>query len=109
MNINSGKSKPSKEEIQVSILHNAIYYFLMEVLIIHENGYYRLIVISSDRRILMDKRYKNARAARIAFSKKFKPRLLPDETKGDWGPFFEPEKIWVNEKGLQEKNDGYRG
>jgi len=96
-----GKSKTSFKkqtacDMEVSILENSVYYFLSHVFIMKKSGTYWLVVFR-DNRVLTYCYYKTARGAKIAFSKSYESRLKED-VKAKWGPFFNPDNKWLNEK-----------
>lgn len=95
-----------RKEVQVSILINSAYYFLNCVVIILEQGYYRLIAVKRGV-VLTDKDYKTARGARIAFSKMFKPHAK--EKGAQWGVFYRPDPDWFGNNGLRLMKNEEKG
>lgn len=96
-----GKSKTSSKEktggdLEVSILENSVYYFLSHVFIMKKSGIYWLVVLR-DNRLLTYCSYRTPRGAKIAFSKLYESGWKKD-VKAKWGPSFNPDNEWLNEK-----------
>ncbi|MCP4152656.1 MAG: hypothetical protein GY757_33275 [bacterium] len=98
-----------QNEIRISLLTTALYYWLEYVFIAELNGKYRLIVYNKGK-ILVDDCYKDAKGAKIAFQKIYNYRLTETiskilqekgKTKAKWTPFYPPHKKWLRQfKGL---------
>ena len=80
----------------ISKLINSVYFFLDDVLVIDEKNVYRLIVYSHGE-ILVDKRFKTIRGARIAFFRLFKHKAWGPETKAQWSHFYDPDEDWMED------------
>ena len=98
---NREKSKTTSKkktacDVEVSILENSVYYFLSHVFIMKKSGMYWLVVLR-DNRLLAYCSYKTAKGAKIAFSKLYESGWKED-VKAKWGPFFDPDNKWFNEK-----------
>ena len=96
-----GKSKTSSKkqtacDVEVAILENSVYYFLSHVFIMKKSGMYWLAVLR-DNSLLTYCSYKTSRGAKIAFSKLYESGWKED-VKAKWGPFFNPDNKWLNEK-----------
>lgn len=87
------KNKVSK----ISLLINAIYYFLECVFILHEEDDYRLVVLQQ-RRVLLDKRYKTLRGAKIAFKKFYNWKAWNERVNADWSQPYNADDHWLEEK-----------
>ena len=87
---------------EICVLINSIFYFISSVIILNNNGHYRLVV-KHNRRILIDKIYKTHRGAKIAFSKLFTHRSWQQDLKAEWSAFYKPDARW-----LEKRCDGIR-
>ena len=93
----SYKTKTTAGEGEISILNNSGYYFLSHVFVMKNAGKYRLIVLRNNR-VLKDCTYKTVRGAKIAFSKSYSKAGWEKGVKAEWGPFYNPDYQWLNEK-----------
>ncbi|MCP4215959.1 MAG: hypothetical protein GY765_15000 [bacterium] len=93
------KEKP----LRISLLINALYYFIESVLIVEDKGKFRLIAIHRGR-LLADQSYSTAKGAKIAFLKFFSYKAWREGTRAEWTSFYPPESKWLDEK-LPEKNE----
>ena len=83
-------------EIEISMLLNAIHYFLDCVFIIHSHRKYRLLVFLSDN-ILLDQQYTSLKGAKIAFQKFYGPQACIKGIKARWDEYI-PESWWIKKK-----------
>lgn len=96
-------SKPRKifdkpvSKTPITLLNNSIHYFLSWVLIVHEPGNYRLMVVHN-KKLLMDEIYPTIRGAKIAFSKIYKRFAYCQSVKPVWSPVYSPYQHWLEEK-----------
>lgn len=92
-----------KEELTVedrgniSFLINAIFWFTDCVFIMEMEDGYRLISIHQGR-LLVNKRYKQARNAKIAFTRFFNNKIWERGIKPMWSPFYPPAPGWLKRK-----------
>ena len=84
------------QEIEISMLLNAIHYFLDCVIIIHSHRQYRLLVFQSDN-ILLDQQYTSLKGAKIAFQKFYGHHACLESIKARWDEYT-PESWWINKK-----------
>ena len=82
---------------EICVLINSIYYFIGSVIILNNNGHYRLVV-KHNRKILIDKIYKTVRGAKIAFSKLFNHRSWQEDLKAEWSVFYKPDAQWLKKR-----------
>jgi hypothetical protein len=88
---------PPKEHIEMSILHNSVYYFLEHVFILCQGDSYRLMVLHHNR-LLLDRNYRSLRGARIAFQKLFRHKAWKEDVKSIWSHCYPPDDDWLEEK-----------
>jgi hypothetical protein len=84
------------QEIEISMLLNAIHYFLDCVFIIHSHRQYRLLVFLSDK-ILVDQQYTSLKGAKIAFQKFYGDKACLEGIKARWDEYI-PESWWIKKK-----------
>jgi hypothetical protein len=84
------------QEIEISMLLNAIHYFLDCVFIIHSHRQYRLLVFLSDS-ILLDQQYTSLKGAKIAFQKFYGHQACLEGIKARWDEYI-PESWWIKKK-----------
>jgi hypothetical protein len=84
------------QEIEISMLMNAIHYFLDCVFIIHSFRQYRLLVFLSDN-ILLDQQYTSLKGAKIAFQKFYGHQACIEGIKARWDEYI-PENSWIMKK-----------
>ncbi|MGD2091395.1 MAG: hypothetical protein PVH61_34780 [Candidatus Aminicenantes bacterium] len=84
------------QEIKISMLLNAIHYFLDCVFIIHSHKKYRLLVFMSDT-ILLDQQYTSLKGAKIAFQKFYGHQACLEGIKARWDEYM-PESWWIKKK-----------
>jgi hypothetical protein len=88
-----------KKISEVTVLINAVYFFLSDVVVFKEDGWFHLIVLRRGA-VLLDKQYKTVRGARGAFNKLFKSffftRAPEFKRTPEWTPFFAPEVKFIN-------------
>ncbi|MCP5046733.1 MAG: hypothetical protein GY940_06150 [bacterium] len=87
------------EAMEISLLVNAIFYFIEHVFILKVpgEGGFRLVAFHKGR-VLTDENYKTARGARIAFSKMYHYKAWKEDVKPDWSHFYDPDQMWLNDK-----------
>jgi hypothetical protein len=83
-------------QIKISILLNAIHYFLDCVFIIHSYRRYRLLVLNSDN-IIVDQHYTSLKGAKIAFHQIYRSQACIKGTKAVWDEYI-PEQWWIKKK-----------
>ena len=84
------------QEIEISMLLNAIHYFLDCVFIIHAHRQYRLLVFMSDK-ILLDQQYTSLKGAKIAFQKFYGHQACIEGINARWDEYV-PERWWIKKK-----------
>jgi len=75
------------DRVKISFLINALYWFTEYAFIIEEENGYRLISIHLGR-LLVNKTYKRARNAKIAFTRFFNNKIWKKGIKPIWSPFI---------------------
>ncbi len=102
--MNHGKLKLSVEvqqrnddPIKISMLNNAIYYFIEMVFIMVVEEGYRLVAIHQGR-LLADEVYQSAKGAKIAFLKFFSYKGWKEGVKPEWSHFYPPNSAWLGRK-----------
>jgi len=100
---------PNMEKFQEAdakniLMTNSIYYFLEFIFILIEHGTFRLVVLQHNR-LLMDRRYKSLRGAKIAFSKYYTAKRWQENIEPDWSPAYHPEVTWLEEKLTKNKEN----
>lgn len=88
-----------EKTLKISILINAIFYFIERVFIVKnpEQDGCRLVVMQNHR-VLIYEDYETVRGARIAFTRMFKRKAWKKGVKPDWSHFFDPDVEWLKEK-----------
>jgi hypothetical protein len=81
----------------ISMLTNAVYFFIQRALIIIGDRDYRLVVFGKSDHILADKRYATARGARIAFMKRFGYKYFEGKPRAEWSFTYPPDTDWLEE------------
>jgi intergrase/recombinase len=76
----------TSEEVKISILRNAVYYFLQFVYLIREESGCRLVVIHQGR-LLEDINYKTVKGAKIGFFRRYRWKKWGKGVKPDWTTF----------------------
>ncbi len=84
------------QETEISMLLNAIHFFLDCVFIIHSHRQYRLLVLMSDN-ILLDQQYTSLKGAKIAFQKFYGHQACLEGVKARWNEYI-PESWWIKKK-----------
>lgn len=74
---------------QISLLVNAVYFFIETVFILKLSDGYRLIAIHNNT-LLCDGTYKTPKGAKIAFNKRYSYKAWKKGVKPDWTPFYSP-------------------
>ena len=92
--------KAEEKIVNLCILINSIYYFIEYVFIIANENSYQLIVMHRGR-ILVNKSYRTAKAAKIAFAKMYSQKAWQKGVKADWSHFYNPDSKWFHEKTKQ--------
>ena len=87
----------SEEKPVISRLINSILYYIECVFIMQSKDKYRLVVLHQ-RKVLWDKYYSTPKDCRIAFQKLFKDKAWEEEIKAEWSHFYDPDKLWLEEK-----------
>ena len=82
---------------EICVLINSIFYFVSSVIILNNNGHYRLVA-KHNRKILMDKIFNTPRGAKIAFSKLFNYRSWRKDLKAEWSVFYKPDAQWLKKR-----------
>jgi hypothetical protein len=90
-----GTNESHEPRKYISMLTNAIYFFIQRALIIIGDQDYRLIVFGKDKDILVDKRYATARGARIAFMKRFGYKYFEGKPRAEWSFAYPPDTDWL--------------
>jgi hypothetical protein len=92
------------EEVTMSVLLSALYFFLSTVIVIKSNNQYRLVVIHG-KHLLVDVTYSTLRGARIAFQRLFGyKRIESEENKDEWSHFYPPDEKWLEEQLKYERD-----
>jgi len=84
------------QETEISMLLNAIHYFLDCVFIVHAHRQYRLLVFMSDN-ILLDQQYTSLKGAKIAFQKFYGHQACIEGINARWDEYI-PESWWIKKK-----------
>jgi len=82
--------------MEISMLLNAIHYFLDCAFIIPSHRQYRLLVFLSDN-ILLDQQYTSLKGAKIAFQKFYGHQACLEGIKARWDEYI-PESWWIKKK-----------
>lgn len=82
---------------EICVLINSIFYFVSSVIILNNNGHYRLVA-KHNRKILIDKIFNSLRGAKIAFSKLFNHRCWQEDLKAEWSVFYKPDAQWLKKR-----------
>jgi len=82
--------------VMISMLLNAIHFFLDSVIVIHSEAEYRLIVIHQGD-ILVDKSYTSLKGAKIAFHKIYRHQACTEDIKAKWDEYI-PDPRWLKMK-----------
>lgn len=90
------KLKPG-EQIKISVLGNAVYFFFYRVFIIAESKGYRLIAVNKGE-LMVDEKYRTAKGAKIAFLKLYWYQVWQDGVKPYWTDFYTPDEDWLGER-----------
>ena len=77
------------EEVTISILRNAIYYFLQFVYLIRGESGCRLVIIHQGR-LVEDTNYKTVKGAKIGFFRRYQWKRWRKGVKPDWATFSHP-------------------
>ena len=85
-----------EQETMISMLLNAIHYYLDCALVIHSARQFRLLVFHLDR-VLLDKQYTTLKGAKIAFHKIYRHQACVDGVKARWDEYV-PEGSWIEKK-----------
>jgi hypothetical protein len=85
------------EDFMISMLVNAVYYFIDCVYILRSKGKHRLVVLHQNT-VLHDKYYPSDGECKIAFQKLFKDKAFNEEIQPDWSHFYDPDKRWLAKK-----------
>ncbi len=84
------------DERRVSVLTNAIYFFLGSAFIIKNGAYYRLVVMHNGR-LLVDEMYETVKGSKIAFYRFCCDRLWKQGVKPCWSDFYNPDTASLHE------------
>jgi hypothetical protein len=76
------------QERKISLLSNAIYYYLEAVFLINVGELWRLLVIQNGHPIT-DKCYRSEKAGKIAFSNLYSYKLWKKSEKPEWFDYWE--------------------
>lgn len=93
-------SQDTKELVQdtkISILVNAVYYFLESVLIVINEDHCRLLIIQN-RKLIVDECYDTLRGAKIAFYRMYKNKCCVKGLKTEWSIAYSPDSRWLSDK-----------
>ena len=85
------------DEDKISVLLNSVSFFIESVLIVCQDGGYRLLAIHNGR-LLGEAVYETERGAKIAFLKRFGSRVFKKGTRAYWSHFYNPEKTFLKSK-----------
>ena len=85
------------EKSWISLLINAIHYFIDSVFIQQLKKGYQLVVLQKNK-VLMIKHYPTYRGCKIAFNRLFKYKACKEEIKPFWSHFYYPDNDWLEEK-----------
>lgn len=87
-----------ESDSEISVLTNAVYWFLEDVFIIKADEGFILAVIHQ-KKMLLFKPYKTVKGARIAFLKIYGYKACREKVKAEWTPFYLPDApAWFKEK-----------
>jgi hypothetical protein len=81
----------------ISLLINAVFYFLETVLIMANKDGYRLIVVHRSD-VWTDEMYKTFEEAKRAFFNKYKEKAWKKEVRPNWSHFYPPTTKWLKKK-----------
>ncbi len=86
-------------ELEISLLSNAIYWFLEAVYIIKlpPAAGYRLVVFHHGN-IFYDECYETIRGAKIAFSKVYSYKAWKEGVKPNWSHLYDPDTGWLDDR-----------
>ena len=90
------------ETVEISILSTSNHYLLDLVYIVAMDDEFRLKVMEN-RELVVDKKYKSAGGAKIAFSRMYCYRTSKPNIDTDWSIFFQPTPQWMEEQGIKLK------
>jgi hypothetical protein len=81
----------------ISLLINAVCYFLETVLIMFNKDRYQLIVIHRGK-VWTDEIYKTFEEAKSAFLNRYKDKAWKEGVKANWSHFYPPDAKWLKKK-----------
>jgi len=90
-------SANENEEAKVSILVNAVYYFLENVFIVIGEDHCRLVIIQNHK-LIIDQCYDSLRGAKIAFYRMYKNKCCVKGLKTEWSITYSPDSEWLSER-----------
>jgi hypothetical protein len=89
--------KNGESQVKICALINSVLFFISWVYIIEDQGSFRLIA-NLNGALLIDKKFRTLRGAKIAFYKLFKSRRSKNIVKAEWSFFYEPDIRWFSDK-----------
>ena len=87
----------AKQEAKISILVNAVYYFLESVFVVINEDHCRLVIIQNQK-LIVDQCYDSLRGAKIAFYRMYKDKCCVKGLKTEWSISYSPDSRWLSEK-----------
>ena len=89
--------KPRKKQPpMISMLLNAVHFFLDCAFIIHAAGTYRLVVLHVNN-VLLDKSYTSLKGAKIGFNKIYSRQACTENVNARWAEYT-PNTTWMEKK-----------
>ena len=96
------------QDTMISMLLNAIHYYLDCVMILHLGYQFRLLVFHRSS-VLLDRQYTSLKGAKIAFHKIYRHQACIDSVKARWDEYV-PECSWIEKKmAILERKDAQPG
>ena len=87
----------NEKKNKIVFLVNSINYLLDWVIIVFEEGGYRLIV-SNRGNICTDRHYETLKGAKIAFIRQYRFAAFSRPDIPEWSPPYRPDRDWLEEK-----------
>jgi hypothetical protein len=87
----------ANQEAKISILVNAVYYFLESVFVVINEDHCRLVIIQNQK-LIVDQCYDSLRGAKIAFYRMYKDKCCVKGLKTEWSISYSPDSRWLSEK-----------
>ena len=92
-----GLKLSSDTETQVTVLLNAVYYYLDSVFVVIAEDHCRLLAVHNQK-LVVDDCYETLRGAKIAFYRMYKEKACVNGLKPEWSVGYSPEKEWLNKR-----------